>query len=122
MKIAAVNLTAGGISGGNKRFLEQVLPRLAAHPAVAAVLCAAPASLKTPEWVTPRPRLAFAECRPFNPLRPAPDKAFKKILDDFRPDAVFMATERRLDYPGVPQVVMVQNMAPLSGIATTRGM
>jgi len=121
MKIAAVNLTAGGISGGNKRFLEQIVPRLAANPAVTKVLFAAPAAIKAEEWLAPHPKLTLTTCRPFSLLRPAPDEAFKKTLDAFHPDAVFMATERRLNYPGAPQIVMAQNMAPLAGVATTRG-
>ena len=121
MKLAVLNLTAGGISGGHRRFLEETLLRLASNPEIQAVLCVSPASMKTEQWIVPHPNIAFAECRPFSPLRASPDAALKKILDDFHPDIIFMAIERHLNYPGVPIVVMVQNMEPLVDLPANQG-
>jgi hypothetical protein len=42
MRLAVVNLTGGGFSGGYKKYLENMLPRLAEHSEVEALLCASP--------------------------------------------------------------------------------
>ena len=40
MRVAIINLTGGGMSGGYRNYLCNVVPRLAAHDDVDALLCA----------------------------------------------------------------------------------
>lgn len=50
MRIAIVNLTAGGMSGGYRKFLRNVIPRMAKHEDVEAILCASPDSIGVQDW------------------------------------------------------------------------
>ncbi len=45
MKIAIINITGGGMSGGYKKYLQNVIPRMARHNDVEAILCASPDSI-----------------------------------------------------------------------------
>lgn len=65
MKIAIINLTGGGMSGGYKKYLRNVLPRMAAHPDVEALLCAAPESLNVQGWFEPLSNVEFVNCKSY---------------------------------------------------------
>lgn len=114
MNIAIINYTGGGISGGYKLYLEQILPRLCESPRVSSILFAAPATIGYRQWLKPHPKVAFVDSSPFRPLRYAPSPELRASLDAFRPDVIFVPVERRFNYPGVPTVTMIQNMAPLT--------
>jgi len=114
MKVAILNLTGSGISGGYKKYLQNILPLLAADARVAAVLCASPAGFRIEEWAAGHEKLKFTECRPFRFLRHRPDAALEKELSAFAPDVIFVPISRHIRFRGVPSVVMIQNMAPLT--------
>jgi len=109
MKIALINLTGGGISGGHKSYIYSILPRLAASDKIERILCASPANFRAETWIQPSPKLTLTVCEPFKFLRPAPDKKLKAALDAFQPDVVFVSLERHLNYPGAPIVTIVQD-------------
>lgn len=121
IRIAALNLTGGGSSGGYRTYLSAILPRLAASPEVEEILCASPASLGAEVWLRGTPKIKFVQCKPFRFMRHAPDAGLRSALDCFRPDVVFVTLERYLNYRNVPTVIVVHNMAPLSDIAVTEG-
>jgi glycosyltransferase involved in cell wall biosynthesis len=121
MKLAIINLTAGGISGGHKNYIYNMLPRLAASDKVEKILCASPVSFKAEEWIPASPKVTLALCEPFSFIRPAPDRKLKPALDLFKPDLIFVSMERHLNYSGVPVVTLVHNMAPLVPIPTAAG-
>lgn len=112
IKLAILNLTAGGISGGYKSYLQNMLPRLAEHPEVEGVLCVSPDGFGIEGWVPPHPKLKHSSCAPYGPLSRRLDEAAGKELREFMPDVVFVPVARRVDC-GAPVVCMVQNMAPL---------
>src|SRR3989339_1263768 len=130
MKIAIVNLTGGGMSGGYRKYLENILPLLSSNREVEAILCASPATVKVREWFnserlgpaklllseadSPLPKVRFIECRPFSFLNDAPEPELAAELDKFRPDVLFVPPERFLYYPKAPLVVMIMNMAPIA--------
>ena len=66
MKIAIINLTAGGMSGGYQKYLKNIIPRMPSNSAVKAMLCASPASLNVQNWFDPLPNVEFISCRPFH--------------------------------------------------------
>lgn len=113
MRIAVVNRTGGGISGGYRRYLQKMLPGFCAHPGVEAVLCAAPDTMRCSEWVPAHGKLRFASCPRFLPFGSGLSADFKAELDGFRPDVIFVPVERYFRYGEVPVVSMIQNMAPL---------
>jgi len=122
MKVAILNLTGGGISGGHKKYLQNMLPLLAAAPEVEAVLCAAPASMAVQTWLPPIPKVSYAVCEPFRPFRHIPDSGLRAALDAFSPDLLFIPVERYINYRDLPVVVMLQNMAPLAHVKTGAGL
>lgn len=122
MKLAVINLTAGGISGGHKAYISGILPRLAASPGIEKILCASPASFNAASWIPASPKVKLVVCEPFKFLRPAPGRKLKAELDAFGPDVIFVSIERHLNYPGVPIMTIVHNMAPLVDIKTTVGL
>ena len=109
MRVAVVNLTNGGISGGYKKYLREVLPRLVADPTVSRLDMLSPADtvpsdLSRPatthtEWARGDRWQGFSEVR--------------RLLRALRPDVVYIPTARWVSSGGLPTVVMVQNMEPL---------
>lgn len=121
MRIAVLNLTGGGISGGHKKYLANMLPLLSASDKVEAILCASPSTLEIENWMLPLPKMTCIPCEPFRLLRHSPDAALKIRLDEFQPDVLFISLERYIYYKGTPVVAMIQNMAPLAGAQTGCG-
>lgn len=121
MRLAILNLTGGGASGGYLRYLEAMLPRLAASPEVSAVLCAAPPALGFGGLFSGVPKVEFAACEPFRFMRHSPAPALRSALDAFRPDVIFVPLERYVRYKDVRVVCVLHNMAPLSGARTGEG-
>ncbi|PKM99014.1 MAG: hypothetical protein CVU79_00410 [Elusimicrobia bacterium HGW-Elusimicrobia-3] len=122
MRLAVVNRTGGGASGGYKRYISAILPRLAACPEIEAVLCAAPPQLGLKSWLDPSPKIHFTDCEPFRFLRHAPDVGLRMALDAFGPDLLFVPLERYMRYGDIPVVTVLHNMAPLAGARTGSGL
>ena len=66
MRIAIINLISGGMSGGYKKDLSEMLPRIEKHNDLEAVLCATPNSIGVQDWFDPSTKIEFIRCRPFN--------------------------------------------------------
>ena len=109
-----INLTLGGMSGGYRTYLRKILPRLAAHRDVEAVLCAAPASLHVAQWFEPLPNVSFADSGRYRLFRHGPRRGLREKLDRFQPDVIFVPLARRFCFRDVPVVNMVQGMEPLA--------
>ncbi|MDD2806165.1 MAG: glycosyltransferase [Elusimicrobiales bacterium] len=114
LRLAILNLTGGGISGGYKKYLVRLLPLFEKKLPALRALCAAPASVAAPDWFAGLRRTEFAECRPFSPLFGARDPGLRGRLDGFSPDVVFAPLERYFSYPGKPFISMLVNMAPMA--------
>ncbi|MDD5014024.1 MAG: glycosyltransferase [Atribacterota bacterium] len=114
MKIAIINLTGGGISGGYKKYLINVLPRIAVHSEVEAILCASPKPIKVQDWFEFLPKINFIACKPFSFIHYTPEHELKKSLEIFSPDVIFIPVERYFKFSRVPIVNMIQNMEPFA--------
>ena len=114
MKIAIVNLTGGGISGGYKKYLINVLPKIAVHSEVETMLCASPLSIDIQDWFGFLPKINFIACKPFNFIHYTPEHELKKALEIFSPDVIFIPVERYFQFGRVPVVNMIQNMEPFA--------
>lgn len=109
MKVAWVNLTNGGLSGGSRKYLARVAPRLAADPRVSRLDMLSPAGIEAfPHlegisshwrWDTRQQWLGFPRVR--------------EELRRISPDVVYVPTARWVDPGGAGLVIMVRNMEPL---------
>jgi glycosyltransferase involved in cell wall biosynthesis len=113
MRIALINLTGGGASGGYRKYLRNVLPLLARHPQIESILCASPPALAVPGWFEPMDKVAWADCDPFR-VPGRGNRRLHAVLDEFRPNVVFVPLERHFRHHDVPCVCMVRNMLPLA--------
>ena len=108
MRVAMVNLTSGGLSGGYRKYLRHLLPELTDDSRVSDLVAFLPQQAQTlGEGLVPE-----ARCWPRNdPARGFP--WLKAQVDAFAADVVFVPTARWLDFDQRPTVVMVRNMEPL---------
>ena len=108
MRVAIVNLTRGGLSGGYVKYLRRMVPRLARHPDVEEL------DVFVPEPVRQRLRGESWQIRSWS----AEDirrgfRGLKQTVQERRPDVVFIPTASWLHFGATPVVVMVRNMEPL---------
>ena len=122
MRLAILNLTGGGTSGGHRNYLQGILPRLAGSGKFSSILCASPASIGIEKWLPDIPTVRRVECEPFRPFRHEPGPMLKAALDSFGPDLLFVTVERYVRYRDLPVVIFLHNMAPLAGIRTGSGL
>ncbi len=108
MKIAIINLTGGGMSGGYQKYLENVLPRMAINDNIEEILCATPSTVDIQSWFSFLPKVKFITCKPFNFIYYAPEHELKKALETFSPDVIFIPIERYFHFDRVPIVTMMQ--------------
>jgi glycosyltransferase involved in cell wall biosynthesis len=108
MKLAVLNLTGGGLSGGYLKYLGRVLSLLGADPRVRRVYALMPPGVAVPAavgvealtWPPGDGRTGY--------------RALRQRLRRLAPDVVFIPTARWLDCGPIPTVVMVRNMEPLT--------
>jgi glycosyltransferase involved in cell wall biosynthesis len=108
VKVAVVNLTRGGFSGGYRKYLGRIVPLLAADPRVQQLCLAMPpgvpfaglTGIETITWPPGDERRGY--------------RALRQGLWRLSPDVVFIPTARWLDCGSIPTVVMVRNMEPLT--------
>jgi len=112
IKIAIINLTSGGISGGYLEYLLNIVPRIAMHKNVDSILYAEPKELDIPNVFNNLNKVKKIFCNSYSPLRIMQDKELTKNLDDFKPDVIFIPLARYLKYKNIPIVTMLQNMEP----------
>ena len=112
LKLAILNITAGGMSGGYRKYLENLLPRISSNPTIEKILCTLPFSVSL--------NMISENCQNINIINIAPyqltnSKSYSQIrilLDKFQPDVVYVPVERLISYENAPVVTMLQNMEP----------
>ncbi len=114
MRIAIVNKTGGGMSGGYREYLRNIIPRMAKHNDVDAILCAAPESTNIQDLFELMPNVRFVGCKPFRFLFRHRDIELLMELRRFSPDVIFVPVERTFCFKNVPVVNMIQNMEPFA--------
>lgn len=110
MKVAILNITSGGMSGGYKKYLQNLIPRLTANDQVNRILCISPSVLAVDKWFDDDPKVSFLSnnIKAFSPKYHLINK-----LNEFSPDVIYLPVERAFKYRNVPVVTMIQNMEPL---------
>ena len=104
IRIAVVNLTSGGMSGGYVKYLQAMVPLLRADRRIAQLELFMPMGLPAPDD-GPVHRWSSSDWSSHAYLR--------SRLRALRPDVVFFPTARYVTSGGRPSVVMVRNMEPL---------
>ena len=112
MKLAIVNITSGGMSGGYKTYLEAILPRLAGYPGMS-LLVALPQTVAVSSWQKKFPKIIWVLFEPKPYRLEGLDSKSKKAIAAFAPDIVFIPTARFCKIAQVPTVTMVRNTEPL---------
>ena len=106
LRVAIVNLTSGGMSGGYLKYLRRLVPLLRQDPRISQLEVFAPDSVRIEEIGPVRGWRARDELSGYPALR--------MDLKALSPDLVFFPTARLIECGGVPTVVMVRNMEPLT--------
>jgi glycosyltransferase involved in cell wall biosynthesis len=105
MRLAVVNLTSGGLSGGYRKYLTRLMPLLASDRRIAALTVFVPegAAIALERGIDlrtcARPERGWATLR--------------RTVALCTPDVVFVPTARHFPFATAPTVVMVRNMEPL---------
>ncbi|MGC9976319.1 MAG: glycosyltransferase family 1 protein [Syntrophales bacterium] len=118
MKIAIINLTSGGMSGGYRKYLREVLPRLAMAPDIDTILCAYPDSINRRDILLNSDNIEYVPYTPGLTIRSVKRQLFKR-LKTFGPDILFFPSARCFRFGDIPVVIMIQNMEPLVQIEGT---
>jgi glycosyltransferase involved in cell wall biosynthesis len=109
VRLALVNITGGGLSGGYRKYLRRLAPLLRDHPSVDGFENFVPESVGSEFAHSESPPESYYTQndarRGFPQLRAA--------VRAFGASAVFIPTARWVDFGDVPTVVMVRNMEPL---------
>jgi glycosyltransferase involved in cell wall biosynthesis len=102
IRVAVVNLTSGGFSGGYSKYLREVLPRIRSDRRVATVRVASPpGATDAADW-----RWPVNDSHRGRPM-------LRQWVRDQAPHVVFVPTARSFDTRSIPLVTMVRNMEPL---------
>jgi len=104
------------MSGGYRKYLRNVIPRMGAHPEVEALLCISPESLYVQDSFEPLPNIEFMDFKPYGFFHHNSDPKLTQYLEKFSPDVIFVPVERHFRFDEVPIVTMIQNMEPFVGI------
>lgn len=113
MRLAILNITRGGFSGGYRKYLINMLPRIAEHADVKALLCVSSGD-DISCWPEIPSDVHYVTCPPplLNLVTHKADRRLTKIISAFSPDVIFIPTEKHIEFKSIPVVNMVQNMEP----------
>ncbi len=100
------------MSGGYRKYLQNIIPRMLSNHVVQAILCASPESLRVQDWFEQIYNVEFTNCRPYRFLYRGSDSQLRLQLEEFSPDVIFIPLERFFRFKKVPVVNMIQNMEP----------
>jgi glycosyltransferase involved in cell wall biosynthesis len=113
MKIAVLNITAGGMSGGYRKYLNNILPRFYAHPHISSLLVANPREVNLSNCQENLPLVHWLQLKPTLFIKKGINAGVEEKIREFDPDIVFIPTARYWSLDRIPTVIMVQNMEPM---------
>ena len=112
IRITIVNKTLGGISGGYRKYLLNVLPRLSQSPDIDSIQCFSPSSWMLQDWFGNLMNVEFFDYDSFGYTSPRDKTNVNKLINNFAPDVIYVPVERCFSYKGKPVVNMIRNMEP----------
>lgn len=115
MRICMLNITAGGMSGGYRNYLSNLVPRLAVHPEVETLLVGVPQSVGFPQITTASGSVQWLPLRRSASLvRGGLTGSEREAIAASKPDVLFIPTSRFSSSGSIPVVNMVRNMMPMT--------
>ncbi|MFH1728860.1 MAG: glycosyltransferase [Pseudomonadota bacterium] len=112
MKIAILSITQNGISGGYKKYLNNIIPLISGSKEVDEVLCVFSNSIKKLFVDQKIAGVQYKSCKNLTLLNYFFNKELYKFLEEFDPDIIFLTAERPFKFKKVPVVVLFQDMRP----------
>ena len=110
MNVVIANLTAGGMSGGSRKYVERLVPLLLGHSRISKLQV-----IVAPQFCDPLREKCGAVVRSW----PAGDERARKRFQGLQaqlaaapPDVVYIPSAHIVRIPHVPTVVMMRNMEP----------
>jgi glycosyltransferase involved in cell wall biosynthesis len=119
MRLGIVNLASHGISGGYRRYLDNLINKIAKDARIQAVLCAYPAFFDVKRRSEGLSNVTYCDCKAVRFPFFYKDSGLRYELERFSPDVIFSLTERPFEFKGIPVVTMLQNMEPF--VRVTKG-
>lgn len=114
MRLAIINITGGGISGGYFKYLKNILPRLSGHNEIKSILCAIPETIDIREELTGNQKISLINYTP-KKISSDIERQLSSSLKNFDPNVLFVPVERPFRFSDIPIVNMVQNMETFIG-------
>ena len=112
MRLAIINITSGGMSAGYKKYLRELLSRLALTPDVSTIFCAYSQSINVLDIMPKSPKTQNILFRP-NVMVSRVKKQLYRRLKDFDPDVLFFPSAHSFTFDSIPTLSMLQNMEPM---------
>jgi len=109
MKIAIVNITGGGLSGGYRKYLQRIVPLLERCSNVSEISVYLPPQAMGSFGLISNNFVYWPDGDDKNSF-----EWLRKSVTKFVPDVVFFPTGRYINFDNIPTVAMVRNMEPLS--------
>jgi len=107
MRIAIVNFSSGGLSGGYKKYLNRVVPLMEFDSRIEHLDVFIPIEIGQ----ISKGKVRWHLLPKWNDIKVA--SWLKSHLPKLNPDVVFIPTARWINFNGIPTVIMVRNMEPL---------
>lgn len=114
MRIAVLNITSGGMSGGYKKYLKTLVPKLVVHPEVSEILLILPDTITIPGLCQEKLSIQWAKMNSNYFVNKENKNDIIKKVEKFSPDVIYIPTARFLKINSVPTVNMVRNMEPVA--------
>jgi len=112
MRLAILNITAGSLSGGYHKYLDNLIPYFIGHKDVSALLIASPGGVIPVDWCRKYSSIEWVDLKPKMWSLSGIGNNERKIIMSFNPEVIFIPTSRFWDAGNVPTVNMVRNMEP----------
>ncbi len=111
MKVAIVNITTKGLSGGYQKYLSNILPRMAKNSSISYIKCFYSHQI-IDSFHEPISKIDFIKVPNYHLY----NKDFKlkvyNALSEYKPDVVYIPVEKIFNYQQTCVVNMLQNMEP----------
>ncbi|HCI56040.1 MAG TPA: hypothetical protein DFI01_08970 [Bacteroidales bacterium] len=109
MRIAILSMTLGGMSGGYRKYMDNILPLLISNPIIHGVEIYIPE--RSAAYITNKNNCDIKLIKSHDIYSGYSN--LKKRIMKLHPDVVFIPTAQWIDLDGIPIVNMVRNMEPL---------
>ena len=114
MRLAILNITAGGLSGGYRKYLDNLIPYFIGHKDISSLLIATPEGAIPVDWRGKYPSVKWVNLKPKMWSLSGIGKNERKIIMRFDPEVVLIPTSRFWDAGNMPTVNMLRNMEPFA--------